>query len=358
MRHSRQRCAMRSEIRSDAHGGFVRVGFLLVLLSSGWGPTLAQDPPSTTSVQLSPEVVLDTASGEAYVASTEGGLAAVELSQGRQLWHSNDVSKPLAVVGDQVIGEFRSETPDNKLRITTLDRRNNGRSVRKKSVVLPGAVNTSPANPAQSFRAKANVSGNSANVTWEYVDRPLRGAPTGRKETLPGDQERDRDSRSRSRAERTSAPPVLNGTFQLDLASGNVSNRRSASRSKNVISRLAPTSFDHLPGVAEPQYLSADGKHILSSVRVADDTVVEKYQWTIYDRDKKQRLGEFKSQTSFVPFVVAQSRVYFVAQPVVSRTATGLKESPLEMRAVDLNTGSEVWKKAVRNTTVEFPPPP
>lgn len=326
---------------------------------------MAQDADPATNVRLSPEVIVDTTQGEAYLTSPEGGVAAVELAEGRQLWRSTAAAKPLAVAGDHLIGQVESATPENKLGIATLDRRQGGRSISEKSVALPeGVIASAKIGPTQAFRAQAEVSDGEANVSWEYEERPLRGMPTGPRKTLPGERARESkaleketeapDSGS-SRAAR--APVVRKGMFRLDLESGAVTPR--AAESATPRAAVQPSSsFAHLAGVPEPQFLSADGRHVLSSTRVGDDSVLEKYLWTIYNRDTKERLGEFRSQVSFTPFVVSQSKVIFVTQPFASRSATAMVEQPLQVRAVDLASGRELWSQPVRDTTDRSPPPP
>jgi hypothetical protein len=43
-----------------------------------------------------------------------------------------------------------------------------------------------------------------------------------------------------------------------------------------------------IAGVPKPQFLSVDGRHILSSERIADDPEWDKYQWTLVTSSEKK----------------------------------------------------------------------
>jgi hypothetical protein len=110
--------------------------------------------------------------------------------------------------------------------------------------------------------------------------------------------------------------------------------------------------------VPEPQILSADGGHVLASERVADDSVWEKYLWTIYDRSTGEPIGEFRTFRSLAPFFVSDSMVIYETPPAARQVQGNLIEEPLKIRAVNLPTGKEVWSREVRDTTYRGPFPP
>jgi hypothetical protein len=121
-------------------------------------------------------------------------------------------------------------------------------------------------------------------------------------------------------------------------------------------SDLAPDAA--LPGVPQPQFLSADGRHVLSSVRVANDPDWDKYLWTIFERDGARRAGELRMHVRYVPFLVAGTRIVFQTAPVVRRQGAEMVQEPLLLRAVDLTTSTPVWNQPVRDTVDREPPPP
>jgi hypothetical protein len=117
---------------------------------------------------------------------------------------------------------------------------------------------------------------------------------------------------------------------------------------------VAPT----IPGIPEPQFLSADGRHVMSSTRVGNDLVWDKYAWKIFDRDTLQALGEVRTHVRYAPFFVSDSRVIYQTGPYAHRVGANIVEEPLQIRAADLQTGERLWSQAVRDVTDREPPPP
>lgn len=113
-----------------------------------------------------------------------------------------------------------------------------------------------------------------------------------------------------------------------------------------------------LPGVPEPQFLSADGRHVLSSERVADDPEWDKYLWTIYDRQTGERMGRLRMHVRYAPFFVTDTSVVHQAGPYARRVSGALVEEPLQLRATDFSTGEQLWSQPVRDITDDTPPPP
>src|SRR5262249_16943809 len=105
-----------------------------------------------------------------------------------------------------------------------------------------------------------------------------------------------------------------------------------------------------LPDVPKPQFLSADGRHVLSSQRTPDDPVWDKYLWTIYLRDTGARVGEFRTHLRYAPFFVMDHRTIYQTPPYARRGDTGLVENPPQIHAVDLATGARLWSHPVRDT--------
>jgi hypothetical protein len=113
-----------------------------------------------------------------------------------------------------------------------------------------------------------------------------------------------------------------------------------------------------LPGVPQPQFLSADGRHVLSSTRIANDPDWDKYLWTVFERESGRRVGELRVHLRFVPFVVVGTRVVFETLPYERREGSELQQEPLQLRAADLSTGTQVWRQPVRDPVDRQSPPP
>ncbi len=51
----------------------------------------------------------------------EGGIAAVGLAQGNELWRSSEAAKPLTVSGDLLVSQAEPKAGERALRIVTLN---------------------------------------------------------------------------------------------------------------------------------------------------------------------------------------------------------------------------------------------
>ena len=329
--------------------------------------------------QLSPGVVVDPNRGEAYVMSPEGGIVALDLAQGAPKWRSAQASKPLTLAGELLVGQAEAEGPTNALKIVTLHTARQGAPVTESMVDLPpGVLPTIEQSASRSFTASAEPVGSDATVTWEFIERPLRGVPPGPLEVLPGEAPPGVSAATPSEPglrmtpsavpiEPASEATITRGAARLNLESGEttptIPPRREVAPAAAMRSQafgiaaadLAPGTG--LPGVPEPQFVSADGRHVMSSERV-DGSPAEKYRWTIFERATGQRIGEFRTYVRYAPFFVTDGRVVFQAPPFKQQEGSSVVEEPLQLRAADLNTGRTLWRQPVRDTTDREPPPP
>jgi len=327
-----------------------------------------------SSFELSPGVVVDTDRSEAYVMSPEGGIVALELGRGDEVWHSQHAAKPLAVSGDLLVSQAEAAGPENSLAIVALDRRERGTKVTSSVVELPSGVQPAINHSVnRSFTAQAQPSAADATVSWEFIERPLRGMAPGPAEVLPGEPAPPDDLGMPASAEmaRAELQPrsdlvVMRGAVRVGLSDGTVTPAEAphpeSFAARSIAAPSAPASDvpaeQLLPDVPEPQFLSADGVHVLHSDRTADDTVWDKYLWTVFERSTGRRLGAVRSHVRFAPFFVNANRVVYQTEPYTRRIGTELVDEPVQIRAVDLDTGAPVWSRAIRDITDREPPPP
>jgi hypothetical protein len=147
-----------------------------------------QEEGTVTSFELSPGIVIDRDRGEAYAMSPDGGILALDLARGEPVWRSEDAAKPLAVAGELLAGQAETAGPDNELVIVALDQRD-GATVARSLVALPPGVQPSIyQSPHRSFTARAEPAAGGATVSWDFMERPLRGMASGPLEVLPGEE--------------------------------------------------------------------------------------------------------------------------------------------------------------------------
>jgi hypothetical protein len=332
--------------------------------------------------QLSPGVVVDPGRHEAYVMSPDGGIVAVDLAAGAPVWRSRDADKPLTVSGELLVGQAEAPGPANALRIVTLDVGRQGQQVAEALVELPPGVQPMiAASLNQSFTAEVSPEAGEAAVSWEFVEQPLRGIAPGEMEVLPGEVPPAASAAAlpatglpgitpapRAAPEAGGEAIVVRGSARVDLSSGNVTSVEvaptpAAPRAPSVPAGDSVRASDvepaaALPGVPQPQFLSADGQHVLSSQRVANDPEWDKYLWTIFERESGRRIGEFRTHLRYVPFFVDATQVIYQTPPYARRQGDRLVEEPPQLRAADLGTGKGTWSEPVRDIVDREPPPP
>jgi hypothetical protein len=333
------------------------------------------------SFQLNPGVIVDPDRREAYVMSPQGGIDAVDLGEGTPVWHSSEADKPLTVSGTLLIGQAEAPGPANALRIVTLDTSRGGEQVSEAVVGLPPGVQPTVApSRNQSFTASARAEPEGAVVSWEFVEQRARGVADGPMEVLPGEAPPAASaatppvtgpgaipSGAMDTAEPGGEATVVRGAARVDPLSGTVTATEEpvtpapgappvAAGDSAPASDLEPDAA--LPGVPQPQFLSADGRHVLSSQRVADDPEWDKYQWTIFERESGRRAGEIRTHLRYAPFFVDDTRVIYQTPPFARRQGQRMVQEPLQIRAADLSTGAPVWSQPMRDTVDREPPPP
>ena len=254
-----------------------------------------------TGFELSPGVVIDPDRDEAYLMDPRGEIVSVDLAKGKEVWRSQQAAKPLALSGDVLVGQAEGSAAANELKIVALSTSRQGETITEGVVPLP--PNVSPAiNQAatRSFTARAAPQAGETTVSWEFVERPLQGVATGPLQVLPGEAP-PAVSAGEPAGIPMAVPPagavtepgaqltVMRGAARIDLSSGAVIPATAphlASAAEATVTEPGPDvpSAAALAGVPQPQFLSVDGRHILSSQRVADDPEWNKYRWLLYDR--------------------------------------------------------------------------
>ena len=278
----------------------------------------------TTATELHPGVIIHPDRQLAYVMSAKG-VDALDLARGERVWTSPRAAKPLGFARKLVICQAEQTGFSNELRIVALDGKS-GNEVVAGTIALPaGVVVSLDAGSTSSFVARACPLLNNVIVYWRY-------------------------SRRRTPSEGPSERPASDvlGACRMVLATGKMSSYPAGNVADVLRRPSAPLRpNERVSGISGSQFPSADGRHVLTSERLglADRT---EYRLKIYDRDAGRLVGTFTSPLGSMPFFVADSRVVFTTAPHVRLTDSGSVRQPLEIRAADLQTGNELWNRAVR----------
>jgi hypothetical protein len=302
---------------------------------------------AANALELSPGVLVDAVGERIYLMSPDKTVDAVAVTGGETLWSAPLAARPLSISDGALVCQAEATETLNQLNLVVLDANQGGQRLSSSSVALPqNVVARIDDDLTDRFRTWATVFQDDSFISWQYQAIPAKGTPTG---GLPGEPP----------GVRAEIPKETSGTVRLNVRTGRAATLMPADMPE-AVRAARPEALTGIPGVAaDPrQRISIDGAHTLRSRRVADDSVWDKYEWTIVDNQRGAEIGRLRSHLSQSAFIVIGSRVLFETGPFVRRTETGLVEEPRSVRARDLQTGNEVWSRPVRDTAYRGPFPP
>lgn len=306
-------------------------------------------PVAGDAVAMRDGVVVDAARSVAYVMSPKGGVEAVDLRHGASLWRSTEGERPLALFGNLLVAQALPGA-QGELRIVALDSRQKGVRAAEADLPMPSGVRASVAETLQSlFRVSALASSQGLLITWVAEPRP----------TLP--------HRSLERIgvasadEKTGVLHTASGGFRGDALFDPRAGRLMplAATEAELLRGERKGSAVELPDGIGPErhFVSLDGRHLLTSRRLASGSSGNTYLWTVSERESRAILGALETRISMSPFLVAHGQLIYVAQPTAHQRGAKSVEQPLRLRALDLSSGTEAWSRSVRDIEFRGPTP-
>jgi hypothetical protein len=323
---------------------------ILLLPSVALGLPRPLPAASDQGIALLEGVVVAPQQGFAYLMRSGGGIDAVDLSTGALRWHSKSAAKPLALAGDRLVAQADNRGA-NALDLVVLDARSGAARDAVRIPLPAGVAATVTDTPAGSFRVRAEGSASKLTVHWQATK--AAGAAQGYLPAADDGQEP---------ASKANGPKILTGESVIDLASPALKAKPApAASSEESLPRPALQELQ-TPLVASAegrQLLSADGRHVLVTEPMeAADFTLYRHRWTVYERASGAKLGSVPSMVSAAPFLVVGTTLYHVAPAHGVRKQGRFVEDPAALRAVNLQTGAESWKKTVGETSFRGPFPP
>lgn len=323
----------------------------LALLAGAWAlsfgafafQTAAQGPEADVIegvFKLREGVIVDPKRKLMFVMSPERAIDAVALDSGRLVWSSEAASKPLIVGDDQLIGQVEP-TGAPVLELALLDP-GSGKGQTTTKVDLPKEVKVYVGmGPRGIFRSDGYVAGaQEVIVGWKFVPLSHRGM-----ENIPGLP--------------TDKGPPVQGAVSVTLPEGKVQQVDAASVEKRGLRNSSSSVANRLGGSTPfAEGVSSDGRYMVRGRRVKDDKGAH-YLWQVIDRRTDKTVAEFQNPTAiFAPFFIREGVLYYETKPYIEHAATGDVVSPLQIRAVELSTGKEIWTWPIRDTSLRGPLPP
>jgi len=308
--------------------------------------TFAQD---NEPFELRSGVIADPDKSLIFVMNPKGGIDALDLETGTLKWSIDHAAKPLALSGNHLVCQIEPTPGENELKIAILNIEERGQIVSTNSIRLPSDVRVSISDGLKSrFNLYGRIQNDEFIISWKYSYRPVRGYLTLAQE---------HEKKEQSVPERD-APRITSGIIKLDLISGEMS----AIKEEDLKIPLVPRwpnlkEAERLAGIKDVQFISSDGSHIMTSQRIADDRTWEKYRWFIYKRATGEQITEIKNHRPYMPFFIFKSAIIYETGSYTRRINDRLVDEPLKIRAVNLQTGAELWSWEIRDTKYRGPFP-
>lgn len=342
--------------------------FSLLAVDAAVAQTLNPDEP----FELRAGVVVDPAASRLFVMRPDGPLDAVGFD-GTSLWSTKQAAKPLFVLEPQALrgkpavrgsvlmalAEKADGAPAavTGLNVAILDA-SDGRLRFSDTVETPAGWWTSIDDGlGKSLRTQVRPHNGDAYFFWDVEEQTMNGAAPLPAQGAPG---KETAAAAAQQAQRRQAPNKrqTSGTALFDFAGGRVPPVAVASVPRPQPLRPDVPERERLSNVKGVQYLSADGRHVVASTLGFDPSAWEKYEWTVYTFPEGREVGKMTNAFSRADFFVSGTTLVFVSQPYWLRTEGELKQSPLELRAVDLRSGNVLWSRSIRDTDYHGPFPP
>ena len=282
--------------------------------------------------------------GVAYAMNPAGGIDAVDLATGAVQWSSSEAAKPLHLA-DGLLIAHGEPVAAGAIDMAALDAANGLRQHEMTATLPAGVWAGVDDRPGRSFRCHVGGGVASLAVSWREsraVDNRFAVPAPALDETSGPVIAAAADSGS------------LSGAATLDLVGGRATPMEPGQIAPSSLAAPSHQVGVFLAGVEGRQRLSADGGHVLASVRTGDPGDWQKYRWSIYTT-AGALVGSLSHHTASAPFAVSGTTLVFRDQPFTRVIDGDQINAPLSLRGVDLASGEEVWSRALRDTAFRGP---
>lgn len=296
-------------------------------------------PSQATELQRG--VLVDPANSQVLVMRPEGGIAAIDIANGKQRWTSQAADMPVALSESRVLA-VAEPAERGRLHYALIDG-GSGAVGGHGSAPLPHPARALVDDRlGEQFQIKASA----ASLDWAYRHSHISGA------LLAGDDwGPTRDGAAPKKAQQEDAAVALAGSFSVDWTDAKLSPVENSKGLTSEKPRLVEIGLPQ-PGAAR-RFHSASGAHTLVSEPISQGG----YRWTLLD-SKGAALGSIDSQHSYLPFEVVQGVLLFVQPLSISFEENDIDVQRPELQAINLSDGKLLWQADVRDTEFRGPYPP
>jgi hypothetical protein len=341
---------------------------------------------TANSFEFRPGVIVDPDRPAVYLMKPQGGIDAVDLSSGKLVWTTTQAAKPLLLYGNLLVAQAEVSGRSGVLRIVGLNTKDGGKIGPHADVELPEGVSASIEDGlGTSFRASARIHEGALIVSWLFSEQPISGAYLGADATAPrqvtGVARIELETGRVDPLASDKAPPPNGRQLPDNIARlvesgalpgrlwrvGNILVTPARIRDKDgeriILKRWDGETGETLPEITffsnglTIRYPSADNRHLLMSKLVETDPQV-KYLWVIFSLETGTRVAEVRNFEPAAWFFISGSSLIHEVQPQ-SRLVKGVGiEEPRKLRAINLESGAELWNWPIRDTAYRGSYPP
>lgn len=315
---------------------------LLLTLATGFLLNAVNTLNAQATFQLRDGVVLDKVRNEVYITSPSQKVQAISANTGAILWTGISEGRPLVVVNGKLLCQGKTTGAENQFTVLELDLNQKGAQVSKYLISMPANVKAGfMQNTDGSFIVSSKIVNNNIYLFWQYFYKPMR---------------RIMDSTDQQQEARAI---IDSGVFQFDKTSKKLKTIRKDLVSKEVqMQRSILLTSDNMKAADKNRkFISADGMHAMSSIKVASDSIFLNYRWEIFEISSGNKIGELMDYRSYAPFYINGNTIIYERGPYIINTKNELMDVPLQLVAIDIGNRNQVWKKEIYDFIYRGPYP-
>lgn len=310
-----------------------------------------------------------------FIELAARGVAALDLASGADVWHLTMPARPRLVIGDGLVAQDLTETRGNMLRFLLLSIRGGGSVVlRTDPVPLPDWVSVD--DPEQNVRVVLSGGTDHFTVAWRVETHYQGGAPppvsvearshrvlggAARVDLTTGAMTTESDAPG---GDRLTARAVESAPYMRDLtwhdsswqANGLTAALAKPDTGDRLVLRRWTAAGDELSAVTLAVHresiadVTPDGHDVF--VRVDPDAGSDASQrWEVFSVAAGKQIGSVPYEHGATWPCVVHGRVFYIVE---ATRASAPRRTTL--KAFDLATGREFWRKMLPDAAVAAPP--
>ncbi|MEM7081561.1 MAG: hypothetical protein AAF465_02425 [Pseudomonadota bacterium] len=308
-----------------------RVRRMVFVFGCAWLSSAALAESHNAFVTLGNGVVVDVQNERLYTMNPKTGIEATNIATGERLWRSVAADRPLSIREGTLLAQSSAEK-SGQLELAYLTAES-GELLRATRLSVDDSVWARTTDTLDHRFVLQSTGADSLH--WQHTTKKIQGA---------------RLDRAEPQALRTE------GFLRADFSTRSVAHSDTGLRASTIRDFRASVPDG---AVGKRALYSADRQHIATHRPLSPQARQsgQRYEWHVYSADGK-RLQTFASAVSFSPYIIVGNRLLYVTPARKWRAEERTEINPMSVRAIDLNSGVELFKVPVKDTRYNGPFPP